>query len=222
MNRKGTVRAQSPVSSVVGYVRVSTQEQAESGAGLDAQRAAIRAEAGRRGWRLVEICEDAGLGGGRLDRPGLRRALELVETSAAEALMVSKLDRLSRSLLDFAGLMDRSRRRGWSLVALDLNVDTSTPQGALMANVVASFAQYERQLIGMRTREAMAAKKAQGGCFGRPRCIDNATRSRLAKMRRDGLTFRAIAARLNDENLPTAHGGKRWHHSTVRAALHLT
>lgn len=90
-------------------------------------------------------------------------ALEAVEGGQADALCVAKLDRLSRSLLDFAGLMERSRKRGWSLVALDLGVDTSTPSGEMMASVLATFAQFERRLIGERTRAALAEKRARAG-----------------------------------------------------------
>jgi DNA invertase Pin-like site-specific DNA recombinase len=147
---------------VVAYLRVSTAEQADSGAGLEAQRAAIHGEVERRGWMLVEVFEDAGASGKSLNgRPGLGAALEAVESDRAEGLVVAKLDRLSRSLLDFAGLMDRSHRAGWALVALDLGVDTSTPAGEMMSNILATFAQFERKLIGQRTtRWPSDARKA--------------------------------------------------------------
>src|SRR4051812_22324091 len=94
----------SPMQAV-GYVRVSTSEQADSGLGLQAQRSAIKAEAKRRGWALVGIEEDAGASGKSMaGRAGLEAALALVESGQAEALVVAKLDRLSRSLLDFAAL----------------------------------------------------------------------------------------------------------------------
>src|SRR5215210_7973308 len=137
---------------VVGYARVSTGEQAESGGGLAAQRSALEAEAARRGWELVAIREDVASGRRTSGRPGLEAALAAVDGGEADALAVAKLDRLSRSLLDFAGLLERARRRGWTLVALDLGVDTSTPQGELVANVIASVAQWERRIIGQRTK----------------------------------------------------------------------
>ena len=96
--------------NVVGYVRVSTAEQADSGAGLEAQRTAIMAEATRRDWQLLTIYEDAGASGKSLNRPGLADALAAVEDGDASAVIVAKLDRLSRSLLDFAGLMQRELR----------------------------------------------------------------------------------------------------------------
>src|SRR5689334_21340199 len=91
---------------VVGYVRVSTDEQAKSGAGLQAQRDAITDECRRRGWELVKIYEDAGASGKSLsNRPALTAALVAVESGEASGLVVAKVDRLSRSLHDFTGLV---------------------------------------------------------------------------------------------------------------------
>ncbi len=205
---------------VLGYIRCSTAEQADSGAGLDAQRAAIAAEATRRGWELVGIEEDAGASGKSLDRrPALVRALAAVEKGAAEALVVAKLDRLSRSLLDFAGLMERGRKKGWALVALDLGVDTTTPAGEMMANVLASFAQYERRLIGQRTKDALAVKRAQGVRLGRPQGVPLDVVARIVAEHAGGAPITSIADQLTAEGVPTAQGGARWWPSTVRAVL---
>src|SRR5262249_40156314 len=150
------------MGKAIGYVRCSTEEQADSRAGLDAQRAAILAEARRRGWDEADltIVEDAGFSGRDLRRPGIEEALESLRRRNADTLVVSKLDRLSRSLVDFAGLMARASREKWALIALDLNVDTSTPAGEAMAAMLATFAQFERRLIGERTKAALAMKKA--------------------------------------------------------------
>ena len=152
-------------------MRVSTDEQAISGLGLAAQRAAIEAECARRGWTLVAVHEDPGVSGKSMDRPGLAAALADVEQGRAAALVVSKVDRLSRSSFDFVGLLEAAQRGRWNLVALDVNVDTTTPQGEMMASVMAIFAQLERRLIGQRTRDALAAKKAQGVRLGRPQLL---------------------------------------------------
>src|SRR5205823_6536696 len=138
------------------------------GAGLEAQRRAIMAECERRGWQLVDVIEDAGYSAKDLKRPGVQIALETLRKRQASALVVAKLDRLSRSMLDFAGLMDAAQRQGWALVALDLGVDTSTPSGEMIANVLATFAQFERRLIAERTRAALAVKRSQGVRLGRP------------------------------------------------------
>lgn len=95
-------------------------------------------------------------------------ANELLAGGEAQALVVAKLDRLSRSLLDFAALMERAEAEGWAVITLDLGVDTSTPAGEMLVSVLASFAQYERRLIGQRTREGLAQKRAQGVQLGRP------------------------------------------------------
>lgn len=115
---------------VIGYIRVSTTEQGANGAGLEAQRAAIEAECLRRDWQLVRIDEDV-LSGRTLRRPGLQRALEACRSAEADGVVVAKLDRLSRSLVDFAGLLAEAQRCGWNLVALDLGVDLSTPSEEL-------------------------------------------------------------------------------------------
>lgn len=201
---------------VVGYARVSTDEQAESGAGLAAQEATIRREAERRGWEVIALVRDAGASGSRLrGRLGLSEALRLAESGEADGVVVAKLDRLSRSLIDAAALIERSRRRGWTLVALDLGVDTSTPAGELVANVMAAVAQWERRAIGQRTKEALAVRREQGVRLGRPRAVPPDVRARIAQLRRRGLSYQAIADRLGVAGIATAHGGA-WHASTVR------
>src|SRR4029450_2250406 len=102
----------------IGYIRVSTDEQADSGAGLEAQLRAIREEAGRRSWQLIEGFRDAASGKSLKGRPGLQGATQPLEGGGADTLVVAKLDRLSRSLLDFSALMERSRKEDWALVAL--------------------------------------------------------------------------------------------------------
>jgi DNA invertase Pin-like site-specific DNA recombinase len=208
------------MGGVIGYVRVSTDEQADSRAGLEAQRAAILAEAQRRGWNECDLTfvEDAGYSGKDLHRPGIVAALDALRHHRADALVVSKLDRLSRSMLDFAGLMDRSTREGWALVALDLGVDTTTPQGEMVAAVMAVFAQFERRLIGQRTKEALAVKKAQGVRLGRPRLTPDAVIARIRAERAAGRTLRVIADGLNADGVPTAMGGRRWYVSRAGGA----
>src|SRR5262249_26018227 len=147
---------------VLGYARVSTDEQAMSGAGLDAQRQAIIGECRRRGWQLVELIEDAGYSAKDLRRPGVQEAVRMLQAGRGQGLVVAKLDRLSRSMIDFTGVMAKAQKQGWALVALDCAVDTTTPAGEAMAHVLATFAQFERRLISQRTKEALAVKKAAG------------------------------------------------------------
>jgi DNA invertase Pin-like site-specific DNA recombinase len=205
---------------VIAYLRCSTDEQADSRAGLEAQRAAILAEAQRRGWDEANLLwiEDAGFSGKNLDRPGISAALDALGHHRANTLVVSKLDRLSRSMLDFAGLMDRANREHWALVALDLGVDTSTPSGEVMAGVLALFAQFERRLIGQRTRDALAQKRLAGVQLGRPTSIPASITNQIVGMRAAGLTLRGIVERLAFLGVPTVSGG-RWQISTVQRVL---
>jgi DNA invertase Pin-like site-specific DNA recombinase len=205
---------------VVGYTRVSTDEQATSGLGLKAQRSRIRAECRQRGWELAEVFEDAGASGKALSgRPALAAALSALRGGEADGLVVAKLDRLSRSLLDFAGLMDRAQREGWALVILDIGVDTSTPSGEMIANVMATFAQFERRLIGQRTKDALAVKKREGVKLGRPVSLPPKVVRRIVEERSRGRSLRQIADGLNENGTPTGHGGARWYGSTVKAIL---
>ncbi len=207
-------------ATFVGYVRVSTEEQADSGAGLAAQRATIEAEAARRGWTLGVVFEDAGVSGKSMTgRHALTEALAAVESGQAAGLIVSKLDRLSRSVVDAASLLDRSRRAGWSLVCCDLGVDTSTPAGEAMANVMSTFAQLERRLIGQRTKDALAVRRAQGVQLGRPRKVLPSVVARIVAERNSGKGWTAIGRDLDADRIATAHGGARWYPATVRAVF---
>jgi DNA invertase Pin-like site-specific DNA recombinase len=126
------------------------------------QSDAIRAECGRRGLPLVAVHSDAGVSGKTLTRPALADALAALDAGEGSVLMVAKLDRLTRSVHDATGLILAADKGGWGLVALDAPVDTTTPQGAAMAQVLAVFAELERRLIGERTKAALAVKRAQG------------------------------------------------------------
>lgn len=204
---------------VIGYIRVSTEEQSQSGLGLADQRAVIEAEAKRRGWEDVLVLADEGYSAKNLARPGIVEGLQMLSEKRASILVVSKLDRLSRSLYDFAGLMERAKKEGWAIVALDLGVDMTTPSGKAMAGVMAVFSEYERQLIGARTSAALQQLKAQGKRLGRPVSLDPAVASRIVAMREEGKTLQAIADTLNAENIPTARGGQRWYPATIAAVV---
>ena len=203
---------------VIGYVRVSTEEQGVSRLGLEAQRAAIIAECERRDWTLLEVIQDVGRSGKDLRRPGIMRALDELSRGDATALVVAKLDRLSRSMLDFARIMTTAQKQSWALVALDVQVDTTSPSGEAMAHMLATFSQFERRLISERTKQALAQKRAGGVRLGAPPEIDPPIASRIREERVAGRTLREIAQRLNEDRVPTARGG-RWHASTLQRVL---
>ena len=203
--------------NVIAYTRVSTDEQAESGLGLDAQRATIKAAAAGKGWTIITEYTDNGRSGKDINRPALLDAMTYLDTNGG-ALLVAKLDRLSRSVLDFAQIASRARRNGWAVVALDVDVDTTTPTGELVANITASVAQWERRIISARTAEALQAKKAAGCRLGRPVTLDAETRTRIITHHAAGDSLAEIARTLNAENIPTARGG-RWYPSTIRGVV---
>ncbi len=210
--RKSTTKS----DEVLGYVRVSTSEQADSGLGLRAQRSAIRAECARHGWTLAKVYEDAGASAKSLSgRPALAEALDVLAQGEAGALVVSKLDRLARSVADFAGLVRRAEAEGWALIVVDLGVDMSTPTGGLLANVTASVAEWERQVIAQRTRDALKALKASGVKLGRPRLLDPGLADRIRAERDTGATLQAIADRLNAAGTTTPTG-RSWSPALVR------
>ena len=204
---------------VLAYCRVSTAEQAASGSGLAAQEATIAAECARRGWELVDTVVDAGASAASLDRPGFCRLLERLATGEADGLVVAKLDRASRSVVDLANLLAWCARADVAFTALDLGVDTTTPTGRLVANVMVSVAEWERSIIGQRTRDALAAIRADGRPISGPSVADQAElTARIRAMRTAGATFQSIADRLNAEGVPTLRGGALWRVSAVQSA----
>lgn len=149
---------------MIGYIRVSSREQEDSQLGLEAQRATIL-----RAFPSLERFEmDVASGRGTAKRDGLERAIVACEAREATGIVVAKYDRLSRSIVDFGRLVERAQKKHWTLTVLDIGVDMETPMGRLLANVLVSVAQYEAEMTGVRTKEAMAAAKARGQTFGRP------------------------------------------------------
>jgi DNA invertase Pin-like site-specific DNA recombinase len=200
----------------VPYLRVSTREQADSGAGLGAQRTALNFGLGmRQATALTWDCEDKGKSGKSLQRDGLDQAITLIREGKAGGIMVSKLDRLSRSLLDFAYLMTTAEKEGWNIVALDLGVDLATPAGKMMAGILAVFAEFERNVISQRTKDGLAEKKAQGVKLGRPSSIAPELFRAIMATYASEQSYSAVARWLNLAHVPTAQGGKMWYPMVV-------
>jgi DNA invertase Pin-like site-specific DNA recombinase len=209
---------------MIGYVRVSTDEQARSGLGLEAQVRSVTDECERRGWRMVRLIRDEGVSAKTLERPGLKQALRAIADGKADGIVAAKLDRLSRSVIDFSTLLDWADDLDATIVALDLQVDTSTAAGRLMANLVSAIAEWEREIIGERTAAGMAVKRSQGLPISRPAVIDRPELvERIKHLReREGKTLQEIADVLNREGVPTLRGGKEWRPSSVANAAGAT
>lgn len=201
----------------VGYARVSTEEQGQSGLGLDDQETKVVAEIKHRGWDLLEpLFVDVASGKSMKKRPSLAKALAALDAGDADVLVVSKLDRLARSVSDFTTILARANSRGWALVVVELQVDTSSPHGKMLATVLMALAEWERDMIGERTKNALGAAKRAGTQLGRPTNVSTDTVAMIRRMRTAGKSFGAIAKLLNEAAVPTAQGGKRWYPATVR------
>lgn len=204
------------MTTMIGYLRVSTEEQATSGLGLEAQRDTIQRYAAAQGWDVVWYA-DEGLSAKSLARPQLQAALTrlhiIPKRRDVNGIVVAKLDRLSRSVHDFSGILKLAAARKWAVVAIDLGVDTSSPTGKLVANVMMSVAEWEREVIGERTSAAMQAAKRQGRHMGRVSALPEATGKRLLTLRHRH-TLAGTAAALNKERLTTATGAP-WSANTV-------
>ena len=170
MNRAGP-RATLPLVCCAIYTRKSTEEGLEQEFNsLDAQResaeAFVRSQAGE-GWTcLPDRYDDGGFTGGNMDRPALKRLLADVEAGKIDAVIVYKMDRLSRSLLDFARILEAFERRRVSFVSVTQQINSATSMGRLMLNVLLSFAQFEREIIAERTRDKIAATRRKGKWSG--------------------------------------------------------
>lgn len=200
---------------VIGYMRVSTEEQGDSGAGLEAQEAVIRNEVERRGWDLVDLRHDVASGKSLRKRDALGETMRHLAAGQADVLVVAKLDRLSRSVLDFAAIMETAKEGGWSIRVIDMDVDMTTSMGELVANIMISLAQWERRVIGERTKAALVAVRARGTRVGRKSGVDDNTLRLIRLLRDAGNSWQGIANALNAEGVPTGQGG-RWHGATVR------
>lgn len=205
----------------VSYLRVSTDKQADRGVSLDAQRAKVAAYAELYDLDLVEVIVDAGVSAKTLDRPGLVRALDMLRTGKADALLVVKLDRLTRSVRDLGELVERHFAPGKAaLLSVGEQIDTRSAAGRLVLNVLASVSQWEREAIGERTAAAMAHKAACGEYTGGEAPFgysvagdmlvehegEQAVIREALALRGEGLSLRAIAAELDRRGLRARTG----------------
>ncbi len=199
----------------VGYCRVSTDEQGESGLGLEWQHGVIETEVARRGWTLERIYSDVASGKSLRRRHEMQDALTTLALGGADVLIVAKLDRLSRSVSDFAAILAQSHEQGWSLDVCDLGVDTTSPGGKMVAQIMMVLAEWEREMIGERTKNALQVARARGTKLGRPAGVSADTVRLIRILRDQGLSWAKVATALEREGIPTGQGG-RWHAATAR------
>lgn len=206
----------------VGYIRVSTEEQVQSGLGLEAQEQTLRAYCDAKGITLDDLVVDAGYSGKDLNRPGIAELLRRVREHRVDTLITVKIDRLSRRVIDTLNVVETLRKHGAAIVFVQEAIDTTSAAGKAMLSVIAAFAEMERNLISERTRSALAAKRARGERLGNPafgtlvgeQCVLGVAR----ELREQGHSLRGIASALQDRGfLPRR--ASAWSPEMVRRLL---
>jgi site-specific DNA recombinase len=223
------------MTKVVGYARVSTEGQAESGLSLEAQTAKLRAYAEAMDLELVDVVVDAGVSAKTMNRPGWHRVVAMLEAGEAAGVLVAKLDRLTRSVRDLGDLVDRFFAARFSLLSVADSIDTRTAAGRLVLNVLGSVSQWEREVIVERTVDALKVKRTRGERTSRYAPIgyrvgddgvrlvqDDAERVVLATVRAlhaEGVSIRQIAARLAAQGITSGRTGRAINRSQVERML---
>jgi len=207
------------------YARVSTSMQVNDGISLDAQERDLRRAAALSGYDDVELLREEGRSGKSITgRPVLRAALERLDSGEAEALFVTRIDRLARSTQDFLSIIDRAGSKGWRVVLLDLNLDTSTYQGRFVVTIMSALAEMERAIIAERQKDVHRDRREKGLVWGvdlgpKPLLPDDVV-DQIFTWRESGLSMWKIAERLNKAETPTAYGaGRKWYASTIKYVL---
>jgi DNA invertase Pin-like site-specific DNA recombinase len=216
----------------LGYARVSSEKQAEFGVSLDAQQEKIRAMAVVHSATLDEIIVDGGESAKTLNRSGMQRLLALVDERKADAVIVAKLDRLTRSVKDLCELLERFERRGVALISVAESLDTSSAAGRLVLNIMTAVSQWEREAIGERTRDALSHKRRNGerigniaygfrlaadGAHVEPDSTEQAILARIRELR-PCLSLRKIAVQLNQDGHRT-RSGTHWRLESVARVI---
>lgn len=218
------------MNKAIGYIRVSTAEQASEGVSLEAQRAKIAAWATANDYELVAIHEDAGITGTSMGkRPGLQAAI--AATGKGMALVAYSISRIARSTRDMLEIAEDIQRKGADLVSLTEKIDTTSAAGKMVFRMMAVLSEFERDVISERTTNALAHKKAQGQVYAAlPLGYANAEGklvpvdeellvvAEIRDMRGQGKTLREIADDLNSRGIVGKRGGK-FFASTVKAVL---
>src|SRR5262249_2328913 len=223
------------MKQAIGYIRVSSEEQADSGLGMEAQKQRILEYCRMKGMELVDIFEDAGVSGGKplSSRPAGARLLATARKSKGCVIVAAKLDRLFRSVADAAVTIADFDRKGLELVAIAEGFDMTNIYGRAMAQMASVFAELERGMIRERTKAAMNVKRGRNermshevpfgwdeGDEGILLCNEKEQRAIvwMRQLKREGKSLRQIAALLNERGVEPKNA-KRWLHSSVLRIL---
>ena len=227
------------MQAAIGYIRVSTIGQAEEGVSLEAQEAAIRAYCVLRGLELTDVVVDSGVSGGKelATRDGGQRVLDAARKRTVQAVVAYKLDRLFRDAADCLNVTKHWDKVGTSLHLIDVggqSIDTSSTMGRFFLTMMAGVAEMERNMIGDRTKSAMAHKRSKNERISRripfgwdleadgvkltENPIERAVIREMQSLRESGLSFRKIADELNRQGIKAKQGGQ-WIHTSIKTIL---
>lgn len=205
------------------YARVSTQLQVNDGVSLDVQERQLQQAAELAGFTDIELVREEGRSGKSISgRPALTETLKRLDAGEAQALFVTRIDRLARSTQDFLSIVDRANKNGWRLVMLDLNLDTSSYQGRFVVTIMSALAEMERGIIAERQRDVHKDRRARGIVWGVDMGPKNKTpeeiKQRVLSERASGASFKTIADGLNRDEIPTQNL-RKWYPTTVKNLL---
>ena len=201
------------------YLRVSTNEQGVSGLGLEAQEATTRAYCDRQGITVLDVVAEVQSGKTTKKRPLLLEALKRCRSGEAGIVVASNVSRLSRSIGDLAKMLEEAEKHSYSIAAVDTGLDTSTPSGKMVFQILGVAAEYERAITSERTKKALAAKKARGEKVGRSSTLDAVAVEMIRTYRGEGLSFDRIANEMNERGIRTGQSGAKWYASSVRKVM---
>ncbi len=222
----------------IGYVRVSTDKQDNS---VDAQEKRIRGYAAGLDLNLTDVIIDSDEYSGDLNRPGVQRVLDLVRAKKIDSVIITKLDRLTRSTRDAITLIELFGKRGVGLISINESLDTESPMGRFFVRMIASIAELEREMIGSRTAAGMQNLKAQGmpagtAPYGWRNINEHTPEGKLIRrpleevpqeqavltamnaLRSQGLSYQKVAAGLNSAGYTTRRGTE-WRYQYVERIL---
>ena len=212
--------APTPSGKALLYSRVSTQLQVNDGVSLDVQERQLITAAEFHGFAEWEVIREEGKSGKSVKgRPVLQKALRDLELKVADALIVTRIDRLARSTSDFLDIVDKASKQGWRLILLDLNLDTSTYQGKFVTTVMSALAEMERGIIAARQKDVHRDRRERGIVWGKDMGPMDKTsqevKDRIWSERISGKSFRQIADGLNKDGILT-HRGNVWYATSVK------
>jgi site-specific DNA recombinase len=215
----------------IGYIRVSTDEQAKEGVSLENQEQKIRDYCKFKDFEILEIVQDAGISAKNLRRPGVQKVIEMAQNKMIDAVVVYKLDRIFRSTVDALETTKKFDKWGVSFHSIQEALDTKSAMGKFFFTLTAALAEMEREIIGERTRDVLQRKKANGEVYGhvpfgfkkfKGKLLNHGAEQKIVQtvlgLRQKGFNFSHISRELNHMGLKTKKGNQ-WFPQTVKNVI---